>query len=86
LNSRSRKRGEGMRRAGTPGIVMGAMDRVKDKDKVRDMDETVMEDETITDNEMTDTTNRTKVEMDMLNLLRRLQVVREMHRQDLELP
>jgi hypothetical protein len=81
-------RGKGMRRAGTLGMVMGGMDRcrVKVKDKVRDMVEIVMEDETITDNEMTDTTNRTKVGMDMLNLLRRLQVVREMHHQDLELP
>jgi hypothetical protein len=85
LNSRSRKRGGGMRRVGILGIVMGDMARVKDKDKVRDMAEIVMEDEIITDNEMTDTINRAKVGMDTLNLFLRLRVVREMHHQDPEL-
>jgi hypothetical protein len=74
-----------MRRVGTLGIVMGDMGRVKDKDKVRDMVEIVMEDEIITDNEMIDTINRTKVVMGMLNLLLKLQVVRETHHRDLEL-
>jgi hypothetical protein len=86
LNSRSRKRGGGMKKAGTRGMVMGDMARVKDKDKARGMVEIVMEDEIITDNEMIDTINRIKVGMDTLNLLHKLQVVHEMHHQDLELP
>jgi hypothetical protein len=87
LNSRSRKRGGGMRRVGILGIVMGGIARVKDKDKdkVMDMDEIVMEDEIITDKEMIDTINRAKVGMDTLNLLLKLQVVLETHHQDLEL-
>jgi len=59
--------------------------KVKDKDKVRDMVEIVMVDVTITEDGMTDTINRAKVEMDTLKVLRRPQVVRETHRQDLEL-
>jgi len=62
-----------------------ARDRAKDKAKAKDMVETVTEDVIITDNGTTDITNKTKVEMGMLNLLPRLQVVRGTHRQDLEL-
>ena len=72
-----------MRRVGILGIAMGGMGR--DKYKGRDTDEIVMEDEIITDNEMIDTTNRVKVEMGMLHLRLKLQVVHETHHQDLEL-
>ena len=72
-----------MKRVGILGIVMDVMDRVKDK--VRDMVEIVMEDEIITDNEMIDTINRIKVEMGMLHLHLKLQVVHGTHHQDLEL-
>ena len=74
-----------MRRVDILGIVMGDMDRAKDRDKARDMVEIVMEDEKITDNEMIDTINRAKVVMDTPNLLHKLQVVLETHHQDLEL-